>query len=201
VSALIAQSVTDDEVARAAFVITRAFHDDPLNVYLFPDESARARLSPLMFGALVRYDQLFGQVDRLPDFAAVASWQVPEETAETPERLTQAGFDDLPDEVSIERLGTFFDVVTAKIEAVAPEPHWHLRLLGVDPGRQGGGLGATLLQHGLRRADASGYPVLLETFAERTLPFYLRNGFAIIADEVERTSGIRYWALRHATPR
>jgi GNAT superfamily N-acetyltransferase len=195
--AAIAHVLEDDEVRRAASVIARAFHDDPLNVYLYPDDRERTRLAPQMFEALVRYDHLFGRVDRLLDFVAVATWQLPGETTETQERLAQAGFDDLPDEVPLERLGAVFDVITAAIERIAPEPHWHLRLLAVDPGRQSGGLGANLLQDGLRRADASGRPVLLETFAERTVPFYCRNGFEVIVDDVEPTSGLRFWALRY----
>jgi GNAT superfamily N-acetyltransferase len=190
----------DEEVGQAAFVIARAFHDDPLNVHLYPDDRDRTRLAPRLFEALVRYDQLFGKVDRLSDFAAVASWQRPGETIETPERMAQAGFADLPDEARLDRLGTVFDAITAAIERVAPEPSWHLRLLGVDPGRQSEGLGTTMLEHGLRRADAGGHPVLLETFAERTVPFYLRNGFEIVVDDVEQTSGLRFWALRHASP-
>jgi GNAT superfamily N-acetyltransferase len=195
-----AHALRDEELGQAAGVIARAFHLDPLNVYLYPRAGDRARLAPRMFEALVRYDQLFGQVDRLADFAAVAAWQLPGEAVETPERLAQAGFDELPDDVPLKRLGAVFEVVTAAAERAAPEPHWHLRLLGVDPDRQGGGLGTTLLQDGLRRARASGRPAMLETFAERTVPFYRRNGFEIVVDDVESTSGLRFWALRHAQP-
>jgi ribosomal protein S18 acetylase RimI-like enzyme len=56
----------------------------------------------------------------------------------------------------------------------------YLRLLGVEPSDQGRGFGAALLQHGL----------YLETFAERNVPFYLRHGFELVVDEVERHSGI-----------
>src|SRR5437773_6653415 len=132
----------DAEVGRVASVIARAFHEDPLNVFLFPDDRDRARLSPRMFEALVRYDQLFGRVDRLSEFAAVASWQIPGETAETPERLAQAGFDDLPDEIPLGQLEAVFGAIGAAIGGVAPEPHWHLRVLAVEPGRQSGGRGA-----------------------------------------------------------
>ncbi len=173
--------------------MARAFHDDPLNVRLYPDDAERARVSPRMFEALVRFDHLFGQVDRLRDFAAVASW-LPPGVEETPERLARAGFADVPSEVPLEKLSAVFDAIGA---ATPPGRHWHLRLLAVDPDRQSGGLGAALLAHGLDRARRDGFPTQLETFAERTVPFYVRHGFEVIVEDVEPALGLRYWVLRH----
>ena len=133
-----------EDVGRAAGIIARAFHEDALNVHLYPDGATRARLSPVMFDAIVRYDQLFGQVDHLPGFTAVATWMRPGETEETPAQLAQAGFDDLPVEVPLDTLDAVFSYIGPAIANLAPEPHWHLRLLGVDSGHQGGGLEAIL---------------------------------------------------------
>jgi len=185
-------------VGSASAVIARAFHDDPLTAYLYPDEQQRRRLAPVMFEALVRYDCLFGQVDHLPEFTAVATWMRPGETAETSERLAAAGFDDLPADVPLARLDAFFSTIGPAHERAAPEPHWYLRLLGVDPAHHGQGLGSTLLEHGLRRADETSQPCYLETFAERNVPFYLRHGFELVVDETEPFSGIRTWGFYRA---
>jgi GNAT superfamily N-acetyltransferase len=187
----------DAGVARAAGVIARAFHDDPLLVHVFPDTELRAQLAPRMFAAFVRYDHLFGEVEHLPGFTAVASWARPGETQETPAGLEQAGFADLPGAVPLGTLDRVFAFIGSAVASVAPEEHWHLRLLGVEPGLQSGGLGAILVRHGLDRAAATGHPVLLETFSERTVGFYLRNGFELAVEDVESTSGLRFWALRH----
>ena len=192
-------TLRNEDVGRAAQVIAAAFHADPLNVYLYPDDAIRARLAPLMFDAIVRYDALFGQVDHLPGFRAVATWMRPGEAEETPERLALAGFQALPDEVPLQMLDTVFAHIGPAIADVAAEPHWHLRLLAVDPGHQSGGLGAALMRRGLDRAADSGHPVVLETFAERSVSFYLRNGFELLLDDVEPASGLRFWALRNAT--
>jgi ribosomal protein S18 acetylase RimI-like enzyme len=189
-------SLRHEDVDRAGNLIARAFHEDPLNVHLYPDEAARARLAPSMLAAFVRFDHLFGQVDHLPGFTAVASWSRPG-TIETAERMEQAGFDDLSHEQPLAALDAVFGHVGPSIAEVAPEPHWHLRLLAVDPSCQGRGLGAILLRHGLDRATETSHSVVLETFAERAVPFYRRNGFEIIVDAVEPVSGLRYWALRH----
>lgn len=47
-----------DKVAQAASVVARAFDDDPLNLAMFPDPAARARLGPPLFQALVRCARL-----------------------------------------------------------------------------------------------------------------------------------------------
>ena len=183
-----------EQVEQAARVIARAFHEDALNVYLYPDGETRARFAPLMFEAFVRYDQLFGQVDYLPGFTAVASWIRPGVT-ETPERLAEAGFGNLPEEVPLAVLDTVFAFIGKVVSRAAPEPHWHLRLLGVEPDSQGGGLGAVVMQRGIDRAADTGHAVFLETFSERNVPFYRRNGFELIVDDVEPTTGLRFWAL------
>ena len=188
----------EDDVDLAGRVIARAFHEDELTVHLYPESDLRARFAPAMFAAFLRYDQLFGQVDHLAGCTAVASWIGPGEAVETPERLAQAGFEDLPDEVPIETLDSVFGFIGPAIAKAAPEPHWHLRLLGVEPGHQGGGLGAVVMRHGIDRAADSGHPVVLETFSERAVPFYLRNGFKILVDDIEPTSNLRFWALHHS---
>jgi len=107
-------SLAVEEVERAAAVIARAFEADPLTVYLLPDGAERAAKARLMFTALTRYDQLFGQVDRADGFEAVATWLGPEHGEETPERLNEAGFDRLHEQVGracLERLGAFYAVV------------------------------------------------------------------------------------------
>jgi GNAT superfamily N-acetyltransferase len=194
-------SLRNEDLERAARVIARAFHDDELTVHMYPDDETRARLAPLMFEAILRYDHLFGQVDHLAGFTAVATWVRPGETVETPERLAEAGFGDLPGGVPLETLDAVFGFIGTAVAAVAPEPHWHLRLLGVEPDRQGGGLGAVVMRHGIDRAADSGHPVVLETFAERNVPFYLRNGFELLVEDIEPTSGLRFWALRHPPSR
>ncbi len=57
------------------------------------------------------------------------------------------------------------------------EPHWYLAVLGVDPGKQGKGLGGALLAHTLAQADAEGMPAYLESSNPRNVSLYLRYGF------------------------
>jgi GNAT superfamily N-acetyltransferase len=118
--------------------------------------------------------------------------------AATDERRAEAGFGDLSDDVPLETLHAVFGFIDAAVADAAPGQHWHLNLLAVEPEQQGRGLGTALVRHGLDRAAETGHDVVLETFAEGTVTFYLRNGFELLTYDVEPVSELPFWALRSA---
>ena len=70
--------------------------------------------------------------------------------------------------------------VLEQMEAAHPTyPHWYLALLGVDPARQGLGMGSRLLEAGLRTVDAGHLPAYLETPNPHSVAFYERFGFVV----------------------
>jgi GNAT superfamily N-acetyltransferase len=59
------------------------------------------------------------------------------------------------------------------------EPHWYLAFIGVDPVRQGHGVGAALLRSRLRRCDEEGLPAYLESSKLENVPLYQHFGFHV----------------------
>jgi len=59
-------------------------------------------------------------------------------------------------------------------------PHWYLAMIGVDPARQGQGLGSAMLKEALARCDADGVIAYLESSQPRNVPLYERFGFEVI---------------------
>jgi len=59
------------------------------------------------------------------------------------------------------------------------EPHWYLAIIGVDPARQGYGVGAALLRSRLRRCDQEGLPAYLESSNRENVPLYQHFGFHV----------------------
>src|SRR5687767_3780929 len=57
------------------------------------------------------------------------------------------------------------------------EPHWYLPLIGVDPVRQGRGLGSALMRHALALCDRDRLPAYLESSNPANIPLYERHGF------------------------
>ncbi len=61
-----------------------------------------------------------------------------------------------------------------------PGPHWYLPIIGVDPVRQGQGLGAALMAAVCQRFDAEHLPAYLESSNPRNVPLYERFGFEVV---------------------
>ncbi len=70
----------------------------------------------------------------------------------------------------------------ANRERHAPCPrHYWLRAIGVDPSRQGQGVGTALLRSMLERADAQGSGCFLFTATERNVRWYEAVGFTAVS--------------------
>jgi ribosomal protein S18 acetylase RimI-like enzyme len=187
-------------IERAGEAMARAFFNDPLCVYMLPDEEERARLTPWHFSAFLRYAHLFGEVyttSGMPD--ATAAWLPPGESEMTAERIEQSGLNKVPQVLGAEAWGRFARV-SDYIEGLHPreasEPHWYLPLIGVDTPRQGRGTGGALLSLILDRADKDDLPAYLWTVQPKNVAFYKRHGFRVVTEAAEPSSGMRFWTCR-----
>lgn len=84
--------------------------------------------------------------------------------------------------VSEEKLDDLFGVLEQMDEYHPEESHWYLSIIGVDPARQGQGLGAQLLQHTLARCDEDGLPAYLESSNPANISLYGRHGFEVMGE-------------------
>lgn len=193
-----ASRITELQIVPASEALGRAFFDDPLLMYLMPDGDARRRLAPQFFQRLVRAGHLFGETYTTPEASGVAYWMRPG-GALSKEQAERAGMDEIPAIVGEDAFAGFSTVVAFLKEfrmRDAPEGHWYLELLGVDTALQGQGAGSALMQPVLEQADAEGVPCYLETANEKNVAFYQKQGFDVIVDTVDPTSGLRLWTFR-----
>jgi len=106
---------------------------------------------------------------------AAALWLPPGVTSD---RDTMLGV--LGERVNPEKLPTLGEVGEA-IAAYHPEaPHWYLAMIGVDPARQGQGLGSAILKASVRRCDEDGVIAYLESSNPKNVPLYERYGFEVM---------------------
>ncbi|HET7508402.1 MAG TPA: GNAT family N-acetyltransferase, partial [Solirubrobacterales bacterium] len=118
----------------------------------------------------------YGSAWGLDGTGAVAIWLPPNVSADEEELVAILG-----DSISPNQQADTFAVLEQMAAAHPSFPHWYLPWLAVEPGRQGEGLGSTLLAHGLEIVDAEHLPAFLETPNPRTVPLYERHGFEVIA--------------------
>ena len=194
--------LAEGQVAAAAAVLARAFADDPLfGTHVLADPVERERLMLPFMTAWTRYGLLFGEVYvTAGPVEASAIWLPPDAVVRTPERLAQAGVTAVVDafsDLARARLAAASQHLLGRLrEAAASVPHWYLFFIGVDPGRQGLGLGSVLLRAGLSRVDHDGVECHLLTEQPRNVPLYQRYGFEIAAEGDVPDGGPHVWFMR-----
>jgi ribosomal protein S18 acetylase RimI-like enzyme len=81
-----------------------------------------------------------------------------------------------------------------EVDKIHPnEPHYYLEYLGVEPELQGKGLGSTILQQLVSKADEERVGCYLENANPRNTSFYQRFGFQIITEK--EIIGIPSWFM------
>lgn len=182
----------------AASTIALAFNDDPMFKYIEPDAQQRGDLLAKLLSATLSAHLRFGVVDTIHAGAGVALWLPPDKTEFTFFQMMQSGMLNLPFQLGLSRFGRVMhghETTEAIHKTAAPNAHWYLAILAVNPNHQGGGIGSSLLKHGLQRADTDNMPVYLETFNERSLSFYSRYGFEVFDTGHLGEDQVPFWGL------
>jgi len=192
--------LTSEQVEEDGDMLGRAFFDNPMALYLFPDESSRARPLAWMFATFTRYCHLFGEVHTTSGrIDGSAAWLRPDSPAMSRETIVAAGMTEMPQQMGQEpfqRLMVMKSLFDELRQRDASEPHWYLWVLGVDPPRQGQGVGGALMQPVFARADAEGLPCYLEADKAKNVPFYQRHGFEVVVEGDLPDGGMHYWTMK-----
>ncbi|MDQ4063811.1 MAG: GNAT family N-acetyltransferase [Actinomycetota bacterium] len=184
------------QIDRASATLARAFQDDPMMRYVLPNDARRARLLPWNFSVLLRYCLPYGEVLTTPDLSGVACWLPPGSGTKEAWGMLRSGMVLAPLRLGPAAFVRFMGLTAymdAARERIVPTPHWHLFGIGVEPSRQGEGIGGALLDPALARADAHGLPCYLETQTERNVEFYEKRGFKV--SEASTVRGLRVWTM------
>lgn len=131
------QAVGSDH-SHHAHLLGRALGQEPMMTFLFPDEVRRRRELPHFIGGIVRLCRRYGKVHTTPDRAGVACWLPPGQHV-TPWRLARTGNLAAPLQLGpagFRRRLALQAHLACEHARYAPEPHWYLHLLGVDPAAQ-----------------------------------------------------------------
>jgi len=189
----------------AAQVLVRAFWDDPLTNYWFPSDAHRRVMLPIMMRGGIQLAAPHDETFTLEAAPAGAALFLPPGKS----KLAMASvFRVMAPNIwrwrpgELVRFVATLDEFEKKHDALEMAPHWYLMLLGVDPPRQGQGLGGALLSDVLARADAAGQDAYLETQKARNVPFYEKHGFAVVEHfRCHKGRGPESWTMRRSPRR
>jgi len=193
--------MTANHISEAAGALARAFYDDPLMTWILPREQRRARPLTWFMTAASKYASKFGEPFTTAERVdGAALWLPPGDEKVTTGRMVRTGMLAAPLRMGFGPFMRFMkamDVFEKLHERDAPERHWYLMVLGVDPPRQGQGVGGSLIAPILARADAEGLPCYLETLKTRNLGFYRKHGFEVVVED-DLPSGPHFWTMKRA---
>lgn len=186
------------QAEQASRLLGRAFQDDPLMAYVMPAAEVRRRVLPSLFRVVLHYCLRYGTVFTTEDLAGVACCLPPGQTNTTIGRLARVHLSSrsrwlgLPALLRLIHASKYTD--DAHTQTVSG-PHWYLWVLGVEPEKQGQGMGGQLLQTVIEQARAQGVPCYLETENPRNVPFYQKHGFRLVSESQIAYSPVRIYAM------
>lgn len=191
--------LTVPELLAARSVVGRAFADDPLMAWLFPDERVRLDATSAWLSVFVDSYVSAGYADVERDgdeIVGVALWRTPIDAPLTfPQAPTLVGL--MGALLGVERAAVIGAGLRVFGASHPSEPHAYLNFLAVDPVRHGEGLGSRLVRRGLTRSTALGLPTHLETTNPRNVGFYRSLGFEVTAELTLAPDGPPAWTLLH----
>lgn len=177
--------------------LARAFDDDPLMAWIFPDEEMRRRQLPRFFAATMRETSLRHEGTEIVLAGAgvlgAAIW-IP------PGAWMPSGWQQLRGFAAFawalrSRLAAASVTYTEILRMHPSRPHWYLSGIGTDPPVQGSGVGSELMRSRLDKCDVNGWPAYLESSKERNVPFYEHHGFKVTSELTISNSGPRLWLM------
>jgi ribosomal protein S18 acetylase RimI-like enzyme len=188
------------QISDAGQVLSRAFFDDPLTNYWLPDPQQREKALPWFMTTAANFGHKQGEAETTSgNVEGAALWLLPGKTHVPPLQMMMAGMWAAPFKLGLGNFGRFMKSLNymEKIhEEQAPEDHWYLMLLGVDPPRQGQGIGSALMQPALAKADAAHLPAYLETQKEINVKLYQKHGFEVVVETNLPDDGPHVWCMK-----
>jgi GNAT superfamily N-acetyltransferase len=192
-----ARPARKDNVRELSRTLARAFYDDPVMIWLLPDEKARTAHLRRLFVTMTRHHHLArGGVEVAcdgPGIGAAALWDPPDQWQETRRgQLTMT-----PTFIRVFGLRSMRGrAVQELMKRVHPEePHWYLAVIGSDPSVRGKGFAHALMTSRLDRVDAEHAPAYLESTKRDNVPYYQRLGFEVTGEIVLPDGGPTMWPM------
>jgi GNAT superfamily N-acetyltransferase len=174
---MLIRRATDADFRNLCITAMRAFRDDPVMRWLYPDDDVYFQPNGAVFAGAMTNWLAHQQPWCTDDSAGLAIWFPPVEVgAPEPEHIA-VGPPPTPE------LLARFELIGLAMAAHKPtEPHWYLQLLATHPDWQRQGLGARSMNVVFERADPEGIPCYLETERPELVAYYRHHGFDVSSE-------------------
>jgi ribosomal protein S18 acetylase RimI-like enzyme len=195
------RGILPGDIEAAAELLARAFQDDPGALIVEPDPTLREHATRTLFAPVVRQAAPLGRV--LVAVAAdgpivgIATFVPPGHETDSDEEMIAAGLLEAVAAVpeAAARMGPMVGYLEDQHARAIDGPHARLGFFGVEPERQGSGIGSRLIAAGHATIDAHGERCYLETFTTKDVAFYEKRGYRVVIDGVVPGTRTPVWGL------
>ena len=180
-------------------VLTRAFWDDPLNAYFYPDETKRKRFLPIFFEYRLKQGLQYGEIfTTSEEVEGIAIWK-PSKTIDSTlwREFRSGGFKMLRifGRTLINSMMKVNEFSSKRRMKYAIDPYIHLGPFAVDPEKQGQGFASKLIRPMLAHLDENKMHSYLEAQSESNVSLYEHYGFEVLAEGVVPDTDIPHWDM------
>ena len=191
--------LSKSDISPAVDMLTRAFWEDTLSVYLFPNQEVRTKLLPILMKFRLKQGLQFGEVYTTSSkFEGLALWKHSDRVDNTLwEILRIAGLGPIM-AMGRRRITQMLKIdkfVSQRRMKYAVAPYMHLGPVAVDPEHQGKGYASKLVRPMLDQLDQLGLPCYLEAQSESNVAIYEHYGFEVLAKGTVPDSDIPHWDM------
>ncbi len=165
--------VKDSSKEDVKSVLKLGFSTDPLVRWVFPDANSYLKSFDLWMEEFSKISFSNNIVFADDNFYGASLWHPP--GAKFDETSLAPTFDSISKD-KLENVIQFFE----EFSNYHPEDAWYLAFIGVDPSKQGMGVGSFILKEALKMIDEKGEKAYLESSNPRNMSLYERHGFESI---------------------
>jgi ribosomal protein S18 acetylase RimI-like enzyme len=176
-----------------SLTLAKAFHDDPIKVFLSGGKDLTIQQILPFFDAFARIQLPHGHAYVTPGHESVALWAPPGEWKVPFTSIVKF----TPRFIKLYGARFFANLqVLTDLEKLHPsEPHYYLEFIGTDPAHQGKGFANALMAPMVERADREGVGMYLENSKATNVAFYARYGFEVRREMTHRRNGPPMWLM------
>lgn len=179
-----------DDVGRLAVTATRAFAEDPVMRWLYPDDTEYEASAPSAFHYVASRCLYYGSAWCTDDAVATALW-FPPGRPEIPDGAVERTGGEISEELMAK-----FQLLRDAMDIHTPsEDHWYLHVLATHPDWQRQGLGGALMNAVFVDSDAAGIPAYLETERPELVAYYRHHGFEVRSEWDVGDDGPHMWGM------
>ena len=191
--------LTKEHIKQACKVSGRAFQDDPVTKYMFPDEIERREKVLYGFVPIYKHGIRDGEVYATSEnLEGIAVWIPPKKVHQSIwSMMRHGGFHAMRKTgfKAMKKGMPIYKYLDPAHKRLAPFDHWYLQSIAVEPEEQGKGYGSSLLRAMITKIDNEGLPIYLETNTEKNMLYYEKFGFEVVEHIIIPKTEIPIWCM------